>query len=72
METNNRAERENQENRSHVKFYKGHAEVDASKATYRGKRVSDLHPSERRKFENIVLLTNLDKAKNGLPNIKYR
>ena len=59
---------ENLRNQKHFKVHQGGGrttiEVDGHQATYRGKQIANLSNKEKRKFETLVMLTNLDKDKN--------
>lgn len=59
---------ENERNKRHCTYYPntGYLVVDGFKATYRGRFVSELSNAQRRKFETLLMLQNIDR-RNSKP-----
>jgi hypothetical protein len=66
---------ENKRNEKFVQFRQtGAGEwfvVDGFNAKYQGVPVYTLNAAGRRKFENRILLSNMDKPRRGMPKIVY-
>ncbi len=74
MSINLVAYEENKRNEKHMTMYENGDRfvivVDGHKATYKGRTIFDLTNTEKRKFETLLLLTNMSRGKQ--PKIVFR